>query len=284
MVITKIRPRNPQFFKVILNGSFQLAIPIEFRKYLRDEKCEEGEAVLRNSGKSWRVKVNGFCFKEGWADFARDCHLHIGDFVVFKHEGGLVFDVSVFDRSACEKEYQPLLHPQNETKREAGMFESRGKEPILEKKINKSKGSASTHSGALKAAVKEYAASCKFEDPFFVVPMRKFNLTKYTLCIPKDFAKSNGLTGKSFEVILKDQGGNGGRSWSVQLKQEIDGRVNLASGWNAFAVANRLKEDQLCIFKLLHEDGKLVFDVTVVDYKPSGRKFPPPAADVSSKD
>ncbi|XP_042489202.1 putative B3 domain-containing protein REM15 isoform X1 [Macadamia integrifolia] len=244
---SKIRPRNPQFFKPILPGFLQqLAIPIEFRKHLREEKCEDGEAVLRNCGKSWPVKVSGFCFKEGWADFARDRHLLAGDFLIFRYEGQMVFDVMVFTRSACEKIFPPFL-AENENKGEGSVQRTR---PRAHK-----------------------ADSSKGTNPFFVVPVGKFNLMKNVLVIPRTFARSNGLIGEGFEMILKDQ--ESGRSWPVQLRHKNDGRVYFRGGLRDFAVANHLKKDQLCIFRLIcssnNNDGKMVLHVTV-DHKASGGK------------
>ncbi|XP_042492535.1 B3 domain-containing protein REM17-like [Macadamia integrifolia] len=107
--------RKPHFFKPFLPDSYQqLAIPKAFLKHLAGENCVDGqEIILRNQhckDKSWPVKLNGFCFKEGWSDFVRDHELSLGEFVVFGHEGGLVFDVIVFGHSACEKKQYPALY------------------------------------------------------------------------------------------------------------------------------------------------------------------------------
>ena len=80
------------------------SIPISFFKHLKGEECEK--AVLRSlSGKLWHVKINGRRFEDGWKEFAKYHALHVGDFLVFRHEGNMVFDVMVFDPSTCEREY-----------------------------------------------------------------------------------------------------------------------------------------------------------------------------------
>ncbi|KAL6954640.1 hypothetical protein U1Q18_043649 [Sarracenia purpurea var. burkii] len=63
-------------------------------------------AVLRTSCGEWEVKVGagGRRFRDGWADFAKLHDLQVGDLLVFRHEGEMVFDVIVFDPSACERE------------------------------------------------------------------------------------------------------------------------------------------------------------------------------------
>ncbi|XP_042489203.1 B3 domain-containing protein REM7-like isoform X2 [Macadamia integrifolia] len=271
---SKIRPRNPQFFKPILPGFLQqLAIPIEFRKHLREEKCEDGEAVLRNCGKSWPVKVSGFCFKEGWADFARDRHLLAGDFLIFRYEGQMVFDVMVFTRSACEKIFPPFL-AENENKGEGSVQRTR---PRAHK-----------------------ADSSKGTNPFFVVPVGKFNLMKNVLVtdqllcdssndgkmvlhvtvdhkasggkpsfmtslnstilersvlyVPRKFARKNDLEGKmNHKTTLKDQKG---RTWELELKpKDTKGQVYIRGDWHEITVVNGLEEGDAIYLQLTTNDA-----------------------------
>ena len=68
-----------------------------------------GSVLLKGpSGYSWFVELvqknDDLFFDEGWADFVRDHSLEWGDFLVFRYDGDLVFDVKVFDQSTCEKE------------------------------------------------------------------------------------------------------------------------------------------------------------------------------------
>lgn len=80
------------------------SIPVSFFKYLKGQKCER--AILRGrTGKIWPVKINSRSFEDGWKDFVEDHDLHVGDFLVFRHEGEMVFDVMVFESSACLREY-----------------------------------------------------------------------------------------------------------------------------------------------------------------------------------
>ena len=71
----------------------------------------------------WQVKIVGdgdgdgdddhddgvLYFRDGWEEFCKDHGLQVGDVLVFEHKGHLVFDVSIFDPSACERELQPPL-------------------------------------------------------------------------------------------------------------------------------------------------------------------------------
>lgn len=77
-------------------------IPTSFFKYLGGKRYHQ--ALLRRGGKEWRVKVNDQFLREGWSRFAYENNLGLRDVVVFKHEGNMVFEVLVFDRSQCERE------------------------------------------------------------------------------------------------------------------------------------------------------------------------------------
>uniref|UniRef100_A0A7N1A0I3 TF-B3 domain-containing protein n=1 Tax=Kalanchoe fedtschenkoi TaxID=63787 RepID=A0A7N1A0I3_KALFE len=105
MVDTKA-PEKPHLLQPVLPGHTKdFLIPTAFFKYLNGRKCEQ--ALLRSSrgGEPWPVKINGRRILEGWEEFAAHHHLHVGDFVVFRYEGDLVFDVTVFGPNSCEKEY-----------------------------------------------------------------------------------------------------------------------------------------------------------------------------------
>ncbi|KAL6985111.1 hypothetical protein U1Q18_018489 [Sarracenia purpurea var. burkii] len=90
-------PSKPHFFKPLLPGFHHGLVKNPDR------------AVLRTSCGEWEVKVGagGRRFEDGWADFAKRHDLQVGDFLVFRHEGDMVFDVIVFDPSACERESYP---------------------------------------------------------------------------------------------------------------------------------------------------------------------------------
>ncbi|CAK9178592.1 unnamed protein product [Ilex paraguariensis] len=114
-----------RFFKIMLPGFHTLlvcfpilrhqlvtpsfsAIPPAFCRRLRGERLEE--AILTSCKGSWHVKVGKcdkgrFYFEKGWDEFVQNHNLNVGDFLVFEQKGQMFFNVVVFDRSACEKEF-----------------------------------------------------------------------------------------------------------------------------------------------------------------------------------
>ncbi|WMV40360.1 hypothetical protein MTR67_033745 [Solanum verrucosum] len=109
LIAMKIPPKKPQFFKPIQKGfKHGLKIPIGFLKYLKGHDQHE-HALLRRAGKTWLVMLNGWRLEEGWKEFAKENDLQLGDMLVFRHEGDMEFEVSIFDSSHCDREYAEYL-------------------------------------------------------------------------------------------------------------------------------------------------------------------------------
>ncbi|CAN4077179.1 unnamed protein product [Withania somnifera] len=99
----EIPPKKPHFFKPILPGFKNgLKIPTGFLKYLKGHGRIE-HVVLKRSGKKWLVKVNGQRLEDGWQKFAEEHDLQLGDFLIFRHEGDMDFDVYIFDSTHCDR-------------------------------------------------------------------------------------------------------------------------------------------------------------------------------------
>ncbi|KAJ4963692.1 hypothetical protein NE237_023631 [Protea cynaroides] len=245
------RWKKPLFFKPMLPPFHQLSIPRAFLKHLVDELSEEGdgEATLRNNRcdwKFWHVKIKGFCFTEGWADFVADNDIRIGYFVVFSYEGAMVFNVRIFNLCACEKEYsypQPLVAIPMEAQKQENNDREETEEEI---KITPPRGCNRPKA----------TKPCSFK-----ILMRHYNLRKDFVAIPMVFARYYGLTINIFKAILRDEKM---RMWSVNLDRCRNGRVILLDGWHEFVSANQLKEGDSCLFKLNNSGANaIVLDVTV---------------------
>ncbi|KAK9273713.1 hypothetical protein L1049_018523 [Liquidambar formosana] len=84
--------------------------------------------------------------------------------------------------------------------------------------------------------------------------MRKCDL--WLQNIPKEFARSNGLCKNCYEMVLKNKNG---RSWPVTLRHQLlSGQVNIGCGWQAFAVANGLKEGDKFKLELIRGENELI--------------------------
>ncbi|KAG2286855.1 hypothetical protein Bca52824_046459 [Brassica carinata] len=104
-------PHEPHFFKPLLPG-FQSGVTIRlafFSKHI-EGKTNQKTWKLRSdaSDQTWEVIQEDRTLTRGWKDFTTAHDLQIGDLVIFKHEGDMVFHVTPFGPSCCEIQY---THP-----------------------------------------------------------------------------------------------------------------------------------------------------------------------------
>ncbi|KAL0844210.1 hypothetical protein Bca101_017456 [Brassica carinata] len=112
-------PTNPHFFQPLLPGFHtHLSVPIAFfGKHIQGSYDHIKTAKLRTnaSDKTWLVKVDGLKLTDGWKDFAGAHDLRVGDIIIFRHEGDMVFHVTPFGSSCCDIQYtSPSSHNIND--------------------------------------------------------------------------------------------------------------------------------------------------------------------------
>lgn len=97
-----------------------LRIPPAFIKHLHGTSLERS-TLTRHTGGVWHVKVaretDGVYFSDGWRKFVKDNKVEFGDFLLFKYDGNLSFEVDVYGKTCCEKEVQAEIM-QNEVVQE----------------------------------------------------------------------------------------------------------------------------------------------------------------------
>ncbi|KAF6166942.1 hypothetical protein GIB67_037455 [Kingdonia uniflora] len=227
-------------------------LPEEFLRYLDGEKCV-GEATLHRGGKTWLVKVEDSSFRAGWKDFARYHDLRIGDFVVFKHVGNLVFDVMIFDNTYCERDYLSPFGLENniddrpkvtkKTKEQGRKKMDIKKQSILvvdSSSMGNLKDGGRTEVPSFKATLMHYNFTQWMMGSFFGVVLQN---------IPLGFARSNSLADKCCIITLRDENG---KSWPVALNhKKSNHRVYIRRGWKMFSDDNKLQKGDICTFKLV---------------------------------
>ncbi|KAJ8561123.1 hypothetical protein K7X08_027313 [Anisodus acutangulus] len=250
----KIPPKKPHFFKPIQPGfEHGLKVPIGFLKYLKGHEHIE-HAVLRRGGKKWLVKLNGQLFEEGWEKFAKDHDLQLADMLVFRHEGNMEFEVSIFDSSHCDREYAEYLQEEGRVNN----VEENSKK--LEFKDKPNPNIMSTR----KAFPKEESAShSSFSQSHFKCAVRLYFLSKGYLRLPKKFAMENGLVNKNCGLIIRDERQ---RSWNLRLVTH-NSIVHVVGGWGEFHVANDLKEGDYMMFEVVANGEKPIWKFHVIDLR-----------------
>ncbi|VVB01508.1 unnamed protein product [Arabis nemorensis] len=227
-------PPKPHFFQPLLPGfKTHLSIPVAFySKHL--EGKEEGNAVTLISDASeitWKITLDGRRLINGWVKFAVAHSLKVGDILVFRHEGNLMFHVTPLGLSCCEILYSH--DDDNHTEKVIRNSKVKKKNPIK-------------------------------DETCYVVPVTDSNLKADSLTLPKGFTTSSGLSTLCNEIILIYE--KGSSSTLEFVYHRSSGRFCIRRGWRAFCCTNGQKSGGFLRFKLV-SNGK----TPVLRFFPLGR-------------
>ncbi|KAF6143401.1 hypothetical protein GIB67_029570, partial [Kingdonia uniflora] len=243
-------------------------IPPGFVKYIPKE--HSGRAILKGpSGKYWSAELrkakNRTYLEYGWEDFRRNHSLWDYEFVVFRYDGNMRFNVQIFDKSGVREmielsESEACKREQNEWKvsqKEPGIDfnEERtaienGCDPIQEVCIQIRGSSTARKSNSEYDRAKGWKAVESFTSslPYFMRCLNKSAVTiSYCLRVPTEFGKAH-LPNQKNEIVLRNVRGE---TWTVNLVATQG--YALCGGWSAFSHANTLKEGDICVFELVAE-------------------------------
>ncbi|KAM3270709.1 B3 domain-containing protein REM10 isoform X3 [Capsicum chacoense] len=236
----KIAPNKPHFFKPILpNFKHGIKIPIAFSKYLKGINQEH--AILRRADKKWRVKVNRRLLGEGWAKFVEEHDLQLGDLLIFRHEGALEFEVSVFDSNQFERKYKQIPKGVNEGGEE---IDHNCKFTSQAKTTEKSKlDIKSPHKVFPKVEAEE---NMPLGRPHFIYTITPYCLSRDHVQLPTPFARDNGLAERKCMITIRDEL----RSWKLILYL-FGGHTYISGTWRKFCIANCLKEGEQIMLEIV---------------------------------
>ncbi|PIN08678.1 hypothetical protein CDL12_18743 [Handroanthus impetiginosus] len=101
--------RRPCFYRIIwLPNLTELKIPSAFKKHLSNKQTNS--ATLRSPCGNWKVKLlqegSEIYFGQGWQEFVKDHSLGKFEYLLFKYNEEMSFDVVIFDKNGCKKSYQ----------------------------------------------------------------------------------------------------------------------------------------------------------------------------------
>ncbi|KAL8263438.1 hypothetical protein R6Q59_024787 [Mikania micrantha] len=223
------------FFKFIPPGyKFKLSIPKSFLPKLNGWRFKT--AILRRGCQEWPVHItDGGVFGDGWSKFVTDNGVEEFDFIVFKHQGNMVFDFFVFDQSTCEIPYPNLFDDLQESLVGSDTLHKRKRSKI------ESKCKSTEYSSQIKDKFQPSDGCC------FMTIMSPYSIKAARLYIPAEFSVSNDL--RKGEMILID---DKGRSWNVKLNKDGTNRFCLGYGLRDFWDANGFNEGDVYKFQLLH--------------------------------
>ncbi|KAM3379455.1 B3 domain-containing protein REM17-like [Capsicum galapagoense] len=256
----EIPPKKPHFFKPILPGFKNgLKIPIGFLKYLKGHGHIE-HVVLKRAGNKWLVKMNGRRLEDGWEKFAEEHDLQLGDMLIFRHEGDMEFDVSIFDSTHCDTKYAEYMQILEEKDKKV---EDKNEDDEVVEDENDEEDEDD----------EAYTHDKPFGQSHFEFTIRQYCLSKGFMWIPQHFAFANGLINrnKMFGLIIIDERQT--RSWNLTL-HSCKTQAYIADGWRTFSADNCLKEGDRIIFEIVAKGETQIWKFQVVNNaKKLMRKF-----------
>ncbi|KFK32628.1 hypothetical protein AALP_AA6G268100 [Arabis alpina] len=236
--------RHPQFFHTLVPGFHtHLVIPVGFfSKYIQGKSMEVEDTVELKSGSSditWKVKMTGQRFSDGWEDFAVANRLQIGDVLLVRYEGDLVFHVSDLGPNCSET--RDIAPPSSNNDDDDDNIEFHRKKK-LRKNCPEGEGEAGSSSSS--------------DNSCFVATVTTSSLRTDTLHLPQHFTSSNGLTRKCCKIVLLD---GGVRSWAVDLSfNNSSDTFYISQGWRNFCDENGQEAGGFFMFKLVGSGETLV--------------------------
>uniref|UniRef100_M1B269 DNA binding protein n=2 Tax=Solanum tuberosum TaxID=4113 RepID=M1B269_SOLTU len=231
----KIPPKKPHFFKPLQPGFKNgLKIPIGFLKYLKGNDQIE-HAILRRDGNKWPTKVNDPRSEAGWAEFVQQYDLQLGDILMFRHEGNMEFEVSIFDSTHCDREYAEYMQ-------EGGGGGGAHTEDATERPMMRMIKSSTKASSPVKTATHHKSFG------HFECIIREYCIRRGYLYLPRRFAIANGLINKKCDLIIRDERQ---RLWNFKLSSSITQTYIIGCGWTKFFADNCLRKGDRIMFEVV---------------------------------
>ncbi|PRQ31215.1 putative transcription factor B3-Domain family [Rosa chinensis] len=219
------------------------------------------------SGKCWNVELerteNGLFFhNDGWQTFVKDHLLQVGDFLVFRYDGESNFEVTLYDRTCCEKDVKvpkrrrgrPAANERNsaqvinletenynkKAEKKTSIDGRRSRNYVMPGKGIRCEGVNQTSNGSI---------LFKSENSYLKLTLKR-KAQQYVVAI--EVAITEGLMHKK-TVEIQDPTG---RSWPTKLvtvtsKQQnrwSNDRLDMSTGWSECCKANKISAGDNCHF------------------------------------
>ncbi|KAJ0257779.1 B3 domain-containing protein REM17 [Hirschfeldia incana] len=247
-------PTNPHFFQPLLpDFHTHLNIPVAFfstHVIGRNDHIKTAKLRTDASDKTWLVKINGLRFTDGWEDFAVAHELRIGDIVIFRHEGKMMFHVTSFGPSCCNIQYISVSSHNINEDSDDQTNNTENSSGEKRKRVEK------------KPRTKEYFSS---DHSHFMAHVSPSSLRFDRLYVPISFARSNGLDNMSGkEIVLLNEEG---KSWNLNITKATV-QTLVGPGWRRFCAENGMEQGHYYTFKLVRKSAPPVIRLSFAEPAP----------------
>ncbi|XP_010472476.1 PREDICTED: B3 domain-containing protein REM13-like isoform X2 [Camelina sativa] len=244
---------HPQFFHTLACGFHtQLTIPEDFFSKYVEGRRSVAELKSDVSDKTWKVKLSGRSITGGgWEEFALAHEFQIGDAVVVRYVGDLVFHISDLGPNYSEiQDYKgkdllkKRLHPRTQVDFSAnhGDVLDDDEDSIEIPRKKKAKNIQEAEADVVSSS----SSSSSSDNSCFVALVTASNLRSDTLYLPLHFTR------KCREIVLTD---GGERSWLLDLRfNESSDTSYISRGWRNFCDENGQKAGGFFMFQLVRNE------------------------------
>ncbi|RZC45285.1 hypothetical protein C5167_038230 [Papaver somniferum] len=288
----------PHFFKVVIPNvttqhlvlSHSLSLKCVFSFDLKQSDLFDfciisSKKLTLHVALTWVYRTEkGTFLQDGWQDFVRYYSLWNNEFLVFRYDGNMHFNVVILHKSGCEREYafpsEKRLVGRLSRKRDGSAEISTaracqsysGIEAVAEKRIKREdipmlipSDSESQENMTIEdkdAKLKMSAESFTSIHPYFKTELARKKMTQmkvyrgFMLHLPREFSKKY-LPSTNAEIILRNPSG---KYFTVNFRNNKGNRHYFSGGWSAFVRENKLSKGSICIFELV---GKSEFSVHI---------------------
>ncbi|XP_021752195.1 B3 domain-containing protein REM7-like isoform X2 [Chenopodium quinoa] len=277
-------PRKPHFFQPLIPGFLSnFSIPKSFYKYLGlGAIIGEKMALLRDKSKKiWDVKIelinNKVQFKDGWEIFCKDHDLQIGDLLVFMHQGYWVFDVFVFDSTACEREFATIDDESNQSNYViVQALSSCGVKNNSGATLNEAKDVA--HEGLSRENNNDVLEQTNMGSRPSTFVLQNCSYESVALSIPKPINIGVGSEiGENKMALLRDKSK---KIWDVKIELSKN-KVQFKDGWDIFCEDHDLQIGDFLELKYQDVDeglsnrteNKKIQEQKTIGFKPTGHPY-----------
>ncbi|XP_016548725.2 B3 domain-containing protein REM10 isoform X3 [Capsicum annuum] len=240
-----------------------LCIPKKFAQEnrLHDRKCM---MIMRDEQQTWTFSVytngNNTCIGSGWHEFCITKCLKEGDCLMFEIVSNGETPIFRFHDLRGSPSLQAEVKKKNLDAERMSDKDDRLKTSDVttpKSQLTNSTGKPRLNiktSGKALPNVEAGYMDMHLSYSHFICTIRPYSLSKYCLCIPKQFAQENGLNDRKCMIIVRDEQ----QSWTFGVY--TSGKATfIGSGWHEFCITNCLKEGDHLLFEIVSNGETPIF-------------------------
>lgn len=181
-------------------------------------------------------------FVKGWQEFVKHHSLGEAEFLLFTYNGDMYFDVAIYEKNGCKKNYQSVGTSHQES---ACYFTSSF--PFFKHEIKDYNVGTRCILVRCSSLIFRTIFPCTYKSIFLDL-IKNFSL--FLQLIPKAFSRIHLPMSRQTMILRNSKG----ICWSANMSLTSSNQLSLFGGWKAFSDDNSIKKGDVCIFELVEKN------------------------------